>query len=388
MIRSTRLIVIALFALAPGLASAQPAIVPVPGTTTRDIPFTTHDGYPMLGRLTLPDTPGPHPILMLVQTAEAATMDGELRNAKGVRVRVYSQYREVLAPMGIGFFSYEGRGVSSNAGGGPVIDRTVYDTSTLANKVQDGVSAVRTLQKQAGVDRSRIVLRGISEGTMLAAEIALQIPSEVAGLVLSGVIGSTLKDATVFMASDGAYLAHLENWDINGDGRISAAEFETDSKGIRKRLPPGMPFGAFDRNGDGVYTRDELLTASRPLVEVIQKENFDAFIPWLQGSAAVQVPRTMTEWVKDSFSQPTMWELLSKLTMPIGLFQGEVDHNTPAEQVRALERTAKTAGKTNLEFRYFDGLDHGIGTIVYFNTGAPSTGYAAIFEFMKQFKRP
>jgi hypothetical protein len=65
-----------------------------------------------------------------------------------------------------------------------------------------------------------------------------------------------------------------------------------------------------------------------------------------------------------------------------------VDHNTPAEQVRALERTAKAAGKTNLEFRYFDGLDHGIGTIVYFNTGAPSTGYAAIFEFMKQFKRP
>ena len=296
-------------------------------------------------------------------------MDGELRNAKGVRVRIYNQYRELLAPMGIGFFSYEGRGVTSNAGGGPVIDRTVYNTSTLANKVQDGISAVRTLQKQAGVDRSRIVLRGISEGTMLAAEIAVQIPSEVAGLVLSGVIGSTLKDALVFMASDGAYLAHLENWDINGDGRITAAEFETDSKGIRKLLPPGTPFGAFDRNGDGVYTRDELLTASRPLVEAIQKENFDAFIPWLQASAAVQVPRTMTEWVKDSFSQPTMWELLSKLTMPIGLFQGEVDHNTPAEQVRALERDAKAAGKTNMEFRYFDGLDHGLGTIVYFNTG-------------------
>jgi len=76
-----------MLALAPGQAWAQAAIVPVPGTTTRDIPFTSHDGYPMLGRLTLPDTPGPHPVLMLVQTAEAATMDGELRNSKGVRVR-------------------------------------------------------------------------------------------------------------------------------------------------------------------------------------------------------------------------------------------------------------------------------------------------------------
>ena len=52
----------------------------------------------MIGRLTLPDTSGPHPVLMLVQTAEAATMDGELRNAKGVRVRIYNQYRELLAP--------------------------------------------------------------------------------------------------------------------------------------------------------------------------------------------------------------------------------------------------------------------------------------------------
>ena len=29
-------------------ADAQ-AITPVPGTTTRDIAFTSHDGYPMLG---------------------------------------------------------------------------------------------------------------------------------------------------------------------------------------------------------------------------------------------------------------------------------------------------------------------------------------------------
>ena len=46
---------------------------------------------------------------------------------------------------------------------------------------------------------------------------------------------------------------------------------------------------------------------------------------------------------------------------------------------------AKAAGKTNLEFRYFDGLDHGLGTIEYFITGKPSTGYVAIFEFMKRF---
>lgn len=72
MTRSIRLIAIAMFALTPGLAWAQAAIVPVPGTTTRDIPFTSHDGYPMLGRLTLPDTPGPHPVMMLVPRSSSS----------------------------------------------------------------------------------------------------------------------------------------------------------------------------------------------------------------------------------------------------------------------------------------------------------------------------
>ena len=153
MTRSTRVIVIALFALAPGRAWAQAAIVPVPGTTTRDIPFTSHDGHPMLGRLTLPDAPGPHPVLMLVQTAEAATMDGELRNSKGVRVRIYNQYRALLAPMGIGFFSYEGRGVTSNAGGGPVIDRTVYNTACRGRGRASTTASVRLSTSTPGRHR-------------------------------------------------------------------------------------------------------------------------------------------------------------------------------------------------------------------------------------------
>src|SRR5262245_43587370 len=96
-------------------AESQP-ITPVPGTTTRDIAFTSHDGVSMLGRLTMPDTPGRHPVMMLVQTAEASTKDGQLRPPGGERVPAYTLYRANLAPLGIGFFSYEGRGVSANAG--------------------------------------------------------------------------------------------------------------------------------------------------------------------------------------------------------------------------------------------------------------------------------
>jgi pimeloyl-ACP methyl ester carboxylesterase len=327
---------IALSALAAGLWAAparSQAITPVPGTTTRDIAFTSHDGYPMLGRLTLPDTPGPHAVMMLVQTAEAQTKDGQQRSARGERGPVYTIYRANLAPLGIGFFSYEGRGVSANAGGGPVLDRAVYDTSTLANRVQDGISAVRLLQKQPGVDPTRIVLRGVSEGTLLAAEIAVQIPKEVAGLVLSGVIGSTLKEALEFMASGGVYLQHLRIWDGNKDGRNSAAEFE--AAGGPAVLPQGLTFTVLDPDGDGFYTPADRTVLSAPLVNAIRTENFDGFLPWLESSASVAVPRTMRAWVQDHFAQPTMWDR----------------------------------------------------TMEFFNTGKPSTGYSAIFEFMKRYQQ-
>jgi uncharacterized protein len=382
----TSAVALATFALASRASFAQtPTIVPIAGTTTRDIPFTSHDGHSMVGRLTLPDTPGLHPVLMLVQTAEAHPIDGEIRpDPAGPRVRVYNQYRESLAPLGIGFFSYQGRGVSSNAGGGAVLDRAVYDTSTLANKVRDGVSAVRILQKQPGVDPSKIFLRGHSEGTLLAAGVAVEIPAQVKGLVLSGVVGSTLKSATAFMSSDGLYMQHLGHWDTNRDGQIAGQEFEADPKGIRKRLPPGFEVRQWDLDGDGVYSLAEARTVTKPLTDAILTDNLEGFIPWLTPSAIVQVPGTMTSWYKDHLAYPEMWTLLSKLSMPVAMFHGEIDANTPASDVRMLEAKANAAGKTNLEFHYFEGLDHGLGTATYFTTGRPSTAFASIFEFMKR----
>jgi pimeloyl-ACP methyl ester carboxylesterase len=261
----------------------------------------------------------------------------------------------------------------------------VYNTSTLANKVRDAISAIRTLKEQPDVDPSRIVLRGVSEGTLLAAEVAVAVPDEVAGLVLSGVIGSNLKESLVFMVTDGAFLQHRQFWDTNGDGRISPQEFRTDPRGVRKQLPAAATFEVFDRDSDGAYTASDSLAINKALVDAIRAENFDIIVPVLEPRAAAQVPGTTAAWMADNFRQPPMWDLLSRISVPVGLFQGEDDGNTSAAEVRVLEEKAKTAGKGNLEFHYFAGLGHGLGTAEYFNTGTPSAGYAAIFEFMKKY---
>lgn len=365
----------------PDAAAGQ---APAPPRVTIDIPFKSHDGYEMRGRLTLPDTPGRHPVLVMVQTAEAMTVDQRIRNAAGVVVPVFDVYRDPLTPLGIGFFSYDGRGVTTSATGGRVIDRTVYDTSTLENKVLDLISAVRLLQKQPGVDAGQLYLHGSSEGTLLAASAATRIPNEVAGVVLYGIVAETLKQALRFMVDEGMFMQHLGHWDADGDRRITAAEFEADPRGIRKRLPPEVTFSNFDLNGDGVHTADERTQLSAPIVEGIDKEDLDVVGKWLSVAASVPVPRTFPEWAREHFEHPPLEAVLLKLHMPIAMLQGDVDTSTPASDVRALQKRIEAAGKSNISFEYFPTLGHDLGALMYFTTGELSPGYAAIVEFMRR----
>jgi pimeloyl-ACP methyl ester carboxylesterase len=361
-------------------ASAAHAQSQAPSTTTRDIAFTSHDGHVMLGRLTLPTTPGLHPVLVFVQNAEASTLDQRTRNAKGVVVPFFDLYRETLAPLGVGFFSYEGRGVHSDATQprGMRMDAAVYNTSTLENKVRDVITAVDVLKTQPGVDSAKIMLRGVSEGTLLAAEAATRMP-DIRALVLSGVLGSTLKDALKFMVAGGTYLQHLGHWDADNDGRISAKEYEDDAKGVRRKSLPGVAFSVFDPNSDGFHTMEDRQVLSKPMVDAFEAGNIQMVEAFLKTSATVPIP---PGWVKDHFSHGSMWDFVSKLSMPVGFFHGEIDANTPVGDVRALEARAKQAGKSNLEFHYFDGLGHGLGSTEYFSQGRLSTGYAAIVEFI------
>ena len=115
---------------------------------------------------------------------------------------------------------------------------------------------------------------------------------------------------------------------------------------------------------------------SKPVVMAFQAGNIPAVERFLKTTAVVPIP---PGWVKDHFSHGSMWDFVSRLSMPVGLFQGEIDANTPVESVRALEVQATQAGKSNLEFHYFDGLGHGLGSTEYFAQGRHSSGYAAIF---------
>ena len=52
--------------------------------------------------------------------------------------------------------------------------------------------------------------------------------------------------------------------------------------------------------------------------------------------------------------------------------------------VKKLEELARKAGKDNMEFHYFDGLDHSLGIAAYFTKGVLPDGHQAIFEYIRR----
>src|SRR5262245_29002278 len=91
-----------------GADSSKPTAVK---KTTVELPFKTYDGYDMFGKLTLPETPGRHAVVIYVQTAEGMTVDMKRRSGRNTTFNYFDLYREKLPEMNVGFFSYEGRGI-------------------------------------------------------------------------------------------------------------------------------------------------------------------------------------------------------------------------------------------------------------------------------------
>jgi len=347
-----------------------------------EIPFSTHDGYEMFGKLSLPTSDGRHPVVIYVQTAEGMTVDMKRRNGRGGTFNYFDLYREKLAEMNVGFFSYEGRGV--RMGDQPPrfekIEWDVYNTSTLDNKVRDVLSAVRIVQKQPGVDASQIFLMGASEGTLLAAEAASRAPKEIKGLILYGVLTSTMRETFKYIVSDGGFLAYLGFFDTDKDGKISKAEYEADPKKYREVVFKNAPFEAFDRDGDGFFTVEDMRVRSKLYLDAVDNENYEILNAWAKNSAGVATPK---DWFKDHFAHAPIWTFLSQLDMPVGFFHGSLDTNTPIAGVRRLEEQARKAGKSKMEFHYFPDLDHSLGIGVYFVNGKLPEGHKAIFAFIK-----
>lgn len=152
------------------LTLARAAAVPAntsgpPPYVVQEVTFANGD-VTLAGTLTLPDTPGPHPALVLISGSGPQNRDEELPT-----IPDYAPFQEIadaLARRGLAVLRYDDRGVGQSSGD--------FASATTVEFAADVSAALAFLRARPEIDGARLGLCGHSEGSLIAAMVAADDP--------------------------------------------------------------------------------------------------------------------------------------------------------------------------------------------------------------------
>ena len=369
-------------ALVLGAAHLSAAAQAPPGVRDVLMQFTATDGTPLEAKLSLPaDATGPVPVVFFLHGAGPRNYNHAVsgyRDADG-QLRVinyYDYYAREEAKRGLAFFRMNKRGSTVGPNGLPQVDRAVSSKATSTVLIDDYAVALAALRARSEIDPARVILAGSSEGTRLAAHLALRAPAGIIGLVLSSYQGDNIRDTVTWQNVYGPWRVISSMIPgAQGDAR-TRAEWDAALKG-NPALAQQVPFAAFDTDKDGVMTEVEVRTLVSPRLGVILKALEDGNDDFFWKSQV----NLSSAYMRDGWTDPPTRDFLLKLNVPIGIFHGELDGTTRVEAVRETEAAFKAAGKSNLTVKTYAGLEHNLGWTVQGSAGGGPAPYQDGFAF-------
>jgi pimeloyl-ACP methyl ester carboxylesterase len=150
------------------------ALKPEPPPPYRQEDVTIQNGAIVLaGTLTVPATPGAHPVVVLITDSGPQNRDGEVLGIKPFRM-----IADHLTRAGIAVLRCDDRGVGGSTGSVP--------KSTTADFAEDVLAEVRYLEARPDIDKAHIGLLGYSEGGLVAPMAAVKSKSVAFIVLMSG----------------------------------------------------------------------------------------------------------------------------------------------------------------------------------------------------------
>ena len=122
------------------------------------------------------------PAIVIIMGTGTLDRDG---NGSGMTLNFYKDLAVSFSEWGFVSLRYDKRGTHESSGD--------FKTAGLSDLVDDAISVVQYAKSLPYVDENRIIVCGHSEGTMIAT--LLSEKEDVAGLILLGGAGTSLKDA-------------------------------------------------------------------------------------------------------------------------------------------------------------------------------------------------
>ena len=145
------------------------------GPVTKPVSFSS-GGINLSGELTLPSEKGLFPGIVLFSGSGPQDRNGSTKSIPGYRP--FAVIAEHLAEKGYAVLRYDDRGVGESTGD--------YMSAVEDDFISDAESAVRFLLSQKEIDSRNVGVLGHSEGALIAAQVASQIPEVAFVISLAG----------------------------------------------------------------------------------------------------------------------------------------------------------------------------------------------------------
>jgi pimeloyl-ACP methyl ester carboxylesterase len=204
------------------------------------------------------------------------------------------------------------------------------------------------LKTQEDVAVSSLQLAGISEGTKIVLELA-SVRQDIAKIFLFSSVARNLKESLYFQGVT-RYLDYFTLLDKNQDLVVSKDELNLYQQAptpfiANEEFP--FEFVDIDQNANGLFSQNEL--------ESFLLKRYHQNITYL----------TTLDPFKDYYQErfvetPKYEKQIQNLTCHVSMIHGEADVQTPLSEGLLLRELMKKNPKTELQFRSFEGLGHGL----------------------------
>jgi alpha-beta hydrolase superfamily lysophospholipase len=333
------------------------------------------DGERVTARMCLPDSGRVGTIVVIAHGSGPNTY---LDKRPGFNY--YDVLAEGFCERGVGFYTYNRRGVDMGEIV-PMFDtvyREQYDKYTPLQEAVDIESHIAAIRKDKRFRNCKIVLYGISEGTIIAPLVAERDKVHVDGLLLHGYCNDNMYDIIRWQNEGGVIRMYTYVMDRNGDGAISRTEYEDPQlKHYRVALLQDTPFDSLDVIKDNVWNAHDI---GKVRMAHIHQQIMDAVAAGDDSWIWDNYFRGTVAWLRGHFALEANKTQLLRLNLPIHIFHGTHDENVPVEGVYDIAERFRVCGKTNLSIHVFERHNHNLNFELWLRTKRHSEGTQAIFD--------
>ena len=303
------------------------------------------DKVELAGTLTLPESSGPYPVVLLLSGSGPNDRDQLIWGH-----RVFLVLADHLTKQGIAVLRYDDRGVGRSTGD--------YDKGTFDDFKRDALAGIGYLKTRSRIDAKKVGLIGHSEGAAIGPMVASESP-DVAFMVLMAAPGLNDFDGLLKQFTDG--------YRVNG---ASEKAISVKSSILRKIF----------------YTirhEDDLNTARTKIRNILEKSKPELAKLSADEKRKIELESADTydfNWMlSPSFRSILRYnpkETLMKVKCPVLALHGDKDTQIQKENLKSVEAAFKAGGNLQYTIKEFSGLNHLFQTA---KTGSPAE-YAGIEE--------